>query len=248
MAALFRDMIAKRQCVVYMDDIVFMGKTLEELRHNTLKGLRILDRMELYIKEPKCYWEVQEVPILGHIVGHGTTRMEPSKTRVIKDWKPPKTKKEVQKFIGFLNFYRRYIKHFSNVARPITQLTGDVQFNWTTKQQKSFEELKKRMMSPDVIKLPRPDGKFRVEVDASGYALGGVLSQHQDGKWRTIAFWSRVMTKEELNYDIFDKELLAIVDAIKEWRPYLMDAREKFEVWSDHKNLSFFRQKQFLNG
>ncbi len=105
MAALFRDMIAQKKCVIYMDDIVFIGKTLKELERYTLEGLKILDEAELYIKEPKCYWEVKEVPILGHIVGHGTTKMEPSKTAAISNWEPPKLKKEVQKFIGFCNFY-----------------------------------------------------------------------------------------------------------------------------------------------
>ncbi len=105
MAVLFRDMINARKCVIYMDDIIIIGKTLEDLRKNTLEVLEILDKVELYIKEPKCYWEVTEVPILGHIVGNGNTRMELSKTSVVADWKAPTSKKEVQKFIGFCNFY-----------------------------------------------------------------------------------------------------------------------------------------------
>jgi len=126
-------------------------------------------------------------------------------------------------------------------------LTGNTLFKWTKAQQSSFETLKERMLAPDVIHLPKPDGKFKVEVDALDYAIGGVLSQMQDKKWKTIAFCSRVMSEAELNYDIYNKELLAIIFALKEWRCYLVDAKEQFEVWSDHKNLSFFRQKQFLN-
>ena len=181
MAALFRDMLIKHKCIVYMDDIIFLGKTLEELKKNTLEGLKILNDAELYIKESKCYWEVTEVPILGHIVGHGTTRMEPSKTAVISEWKPPTSKKEVQKFIGFCNFYRRYIKNFSKIARPITKLTGNVPFTWNKEQQDTFIQLKDAILSPNVISLPKEDGIFRVEVDASGYALGGTLLQKQDG-------------------------------------------------------------------
>jgi hypothetical protein len=166
-----------------MDDIIFIGRTLEELKCNTLEGLEILDRVELYIKEPKCYWEVQEVPVLGHIVGHGTTRMEPSKMSVISEWKAPTTKKEVQKFIGFCNFYRRYIKNFSTIARPITRLTGNVVFRWTKDEVKAFKNLKDAILSPNVISLPDKDGLFRVEVDASGYAIGGTLSQLQERKY-----------------------------------------------------------------
>jgi hypothetical protein len=247
MAVLFREMIRQRKCVIYMDDIVFIGKTLQELKANTLEGLAILDKAELYIKEPKCYWEVEEVPILGHIVGKGITRMEPAKTQVIKDWKAPTNKKEVQKFIGFCNFYRRYVRNFSKIARPITKLTGDVAFVWTQEEQKAFEQLKEAILSPDVISLPQPDGLFRMEVDASGYAIGGVLSQLQDGKWKTIAFISRVLSPAEINYDIFDKELLAVMYAVEEWRCYLLSAKQPFEIWTDHNNLKYFKQPQKLN-
>ena len=231
-----------------MDDIVFIGKTLEELKDNTLEGLQILDETELYIKEPKCYWEVQEVPILGHIVGNGTTRMEPSKMKVIKDWRTPTSKKEVQKFIGFCNFYRRYIKNFSNIARPITKLTGNIQFNWTKDEEDAFIKLKEAILSDNVMSLPRTDGLFRMEVDASGYAIGGTLSQLQDGKWKAIAFISRVMTPAEINYDIYNKELLAIIYALEEWRCYLLHAAEPFEIWTDHKNLTYFKKPAQLNG
>jgi Reverse transcriptase (RNA-dependent DNA polymerase) len=106
MTALFHDMIMKHKVVIYMGDMIFIGKTLEELKANTIEGMEILQCAELYIKESKCYWEVKEVPILGHIIGLGTTRMEPSKVKVIKDWKAPTTKKEIQMFIGFCNFYQ----------------------------------------------------------------------------------------------------------------------------------------------
>jgi len=230
-----------------MDDIVFIGKTKAELERNTLEGIKILDKHELYVKESKCYWEVEEVPILGHIVGNNVTRMEPSKTKVIKGWQAPKNKKEIQKFNGFCNFYRRYIKDYSKVMKPLTKLMGEAPFEWGSEQEKAFQTMKEIVLSDKVIALPRPDGKFRMEVDASGYALGGVLSQFQDKKWKTVAFISRVMSPAELNYDIYDKELLAIIFALEEWRCYLMDAREKFEIWTDHKNLTYFRSPQRLN-
>jgi len=88
-----------------------------------------------------------------------------------------------------------------------------------------------------VLALPRREGKFRVEVDASGHAIGGVLSQEQEGKWKPVAFLSRTMSPAERNYEIYDKELLAIVEALDKWRQYLLDAVEKFEVWTDHENL-----------
>ena len=231
-----------------MDDIVFISKNREELQKYTIEGLKILEKHDLYIKEKKCYWEVTEVPMLGHIVGDGQVRMEPNKVKVILDWKPPTCKKDIQKFNGFCNFYRRYITGYSNIARPITTLMGNKTFKWEKKEQDAFEELKRIVASEQVITLPIADGKYRVEADASGYAIGATLSQLQKGKWRTVALLSRSMSDAELRHDIYNKELLAIVSALKEWRPYLLDAAEPFEIWSDHKNLSYFRKPQRLNG
>jgi len=95
-------------------------------------------------------------------------------------------------------------------------------------------------MSQPVLSLPRREGKFRVETDASGHAIGGVLSQEQDGKWKPIAFSSRTMQPVERNYKIYDKELLAIVEALTKWRQYLLDTVETFEIWTDHENLKYF--------
>ena len=120
MATIFRDMIRAGKCAIYMDDIVFCGTTKEELRRNTLEGLRILEKHDLYVKESKCYWEVEEVPVLGHIVGHGRTRMEKTKIKTILEWRTPKSKNDVHVWNGFCNFYRRYIKGYSSIAKPLT--------------------------------------------------------------------------------------------------------------------------------
>jgi len=111
-----------------------------------------------------------------------------------------------------------------------------------------FEELKEKITSQPVLSLPRREGKFRVETDASGHAIGGVLSQEQEEKWKPIAFLSRMMQPAEQNYEIYDKELLAIVKALTKWRQYLLDAKELFEVWTDHENLKYFRKPHKLNG
>jgi hypothetical protein len=240
-------MIRQQKCVIYMDDIVFIGTTKEELQRHTIEGIKILDKANLYVKDSKCYWEVEEVPILGHIVGSGQSRMEPVKLDTIRNWKTPKNKKEVQTFNGFCNFYQRYIKDYSLIAKPITKLMGDHPWEWGPDQDKAFKAMKAEVLRNRGISLPRLKGQCRVEVDASGFALGGVLSQFQDGNWRTVAFISRVMSSAELNYDIYDKELLAIMYAIEKWRPYLLDSYETFEIWTDHKNLTYFRKPQCLN-
>ena len=110
-----------------------------------------------------------------------------------------------------------------------------------------FEELKEKITSQPVLALLRREGKFRVETDASGHAIGGVLSQEQEGKWKPITFLSRTMQPAERNYEIYDKELLAIVEAFAKWRQYLLDVAEPFEVWTDHENLKYFREPHKLN-
>ena len=122
------------------------------------------------------------------------------------------------------------------------------EWKWKKEHQEAFEELKEKITSQLVLSLPKREEKFRVETDASGHAIGRVLSQEQDGKWKPIAFLSRTMQAAERNYKIYDKELLAIVEALTKWRQYLLDTAELFEVWTDHENLKYFRKPHKLNG
>ena len=129
MQMLFCDMICQCKCTIYMDDLIFKGKTKEELHQNTIEGLKILEKNNLYIKESKWYWEVNEVPVLRHIVGKGRLCMEATKVKTILDWETPKNRKDVQKFNGFCNFYCRYVRGYSKVAHPIMHLMGMCHLN-----------------------------------------------------------------------------------------------------------------------
>ena len=127
-------------------------------------------------------------------------------------------------------------------------MKGEKEWKWEKEHQEAFEELKVKITSQLVLALPKKEGKFRVETDASGHAIGGVLSQEQEGKWKPIAFLSRTMQPAERNYEIYDKELLAIVEALAKWRQYLLDAAETFKIWTDHENLKYFQEPHKLNG
>ena len=191
---------------------------------------------------------MEEIPILGVVVGKEQVKMEQEKIKVVNEWKTPTKVKDVESFLGFANFYQRFIHNFSHTARPLNELKGKKEWKWEEEYQKVFEELKEKITSQPVLSLPRREGKFRVETDTSGHAIGGVLSQEQEGKWKPIAFLSRTMQLAKQNYKIYDKELLVIVDALIKWRQYLLDAKKPFEVWTDHENLKYFREPHKLNG
>jgi len=133
-----------------------------------------------------------------------------------------------------------FYQNFSHTARPLNELKGKKEWKWNKEHQKAFKELKEKIMSQPILSLPKREGKFRVKMDTSGHAIGGVLSQEQEGKWKLIAFLSRMIQPAERNYKIYDKELLAMVEALTKWRQYLLDIMEPFEVWTDHENLKYF--------
>ena len=123
--------------------------------------------------------------------------------------------KEVESFLRFVNFYRRFIQNFSHMAKPLDELKGKKKWTWTKKHQQVFEELKEKITSQLVLSLLKIEGKFRIETDASGHAIRGVLSQEKEGKWKPIAFLFRMMQPVERNYEIYNKKLLAIMEALK---------------------------------
>ena len=173
---------------------------------------------------------MEEILILEVVVGKEQVQMEQDKVKVVKEWKVPTKIKEVGSFLGFANFYWRFIQNFSHMTRSLNDLKGKKEWKWKEEHQQAFDKLKDKITSQLVLSLLKREGKFRVEMDASGHAIGGVLSQGQKGKWRLIAFLLRTIQLVEKNYEIYDKKLLAIVEVLSKWRQYLLDTREPFEI------------------
>jgi hypothetical protein len=139
----------------------------------------------------KCDFEVPEIDFLGAVISENAVRMNPLKTEAIRKWPAPIQKKDLQSFIGFANYYRRFIRNFTEIVLPLNRLTGDVPWEWTPDCQTAFDQIKAMIASDEVLTMPRDEGQFRVESDASYYALGSILSQQQpDAIWRPIAFAS----------------------------------------------------------
>jgi hypothetical protein len=249
MTTIFRDMLQDGSLANYMDDFIIPATNEEELAERTIRFLTIADKHNLSFKRTKCEFNVPQTTVLGTVIGNGKAMMEKDKVKAIAEWPIPTTVKQVESFLGFANFYRRFIQNFSIIATPLNELKSKKgeNWHWNEEQQQAFERIKRAITSEPVLALPKDTGQFRVEVDASNYGTGAVLSQEQNGKWHPIAFMSKTLSEAERNYEIYDKELLAVVKALKTWRQYLLDAKERFEIWTDHENLKYFREPQKLN-
>ena len=181
-------------------------------------------------QEIKYNFNIEEILILGVVVERGQVQIEMDKVKTIKEWKTPTKIKEVESFLRFANFYRQFIKNFSHMAKPLNELKGKKNWKQEEEYQRAFKELKNKITSQPVLTLPKRKGKFQIETDTLGHTIGGVLFQEQEGKWKPIVFLSRTMQPAERNYKIYNKELLAIVEALTKWRQYLLDTTKKFEV------------------
>jgi hypothetical protein len=209
--------------------------------------LETLEKNKLYLKPEKCEFKRTEIEYLGVIVSHNSMKMDPVKITGIMEWPEPKNVKQVQAFLSFVNFYRRFVRGYSEVAKPLTKLTGKAGWSWGDNQKKAFSELKQRIAEDIVLVLPTDDRKFRLEADASDGATGVVLSQEQNGEWQPVAFQAHRLNETEQNYEIYDKEMLAIMLTLDEWRQMLMGAWQEFEILMDHQNLEYFKKLQKLN-
>jgi len=141
------------------------------------------------------------------------------------------------------------VKDFAKIAKPLHEMTRkETKWSWGERQQKAFEELKERFTMEPVLVTPDLDREMRVEADASDFAMGGVLSMKcEDERWRPVAYISKSLNEAKRNYEIHDKEMLAIIQCLETWRYFLEEAKDWFEIWTDHKNLEYFMKAQKLN-
>ena len=195
MNAIFADLIAQGDVAVYMDDILIYSRDIKHHRKIVHIVLQRLQEYDLFLKPEKCEFEQNEIEYLGMIISPGEVKMNPGKVEAVRNWPTPTTLREVRAFIGFTNFYWRFIPQFSTTARPLHDLTKkDMPWQWGEDQQKVFDGLKRQFCTQPILKVYDPTLPTRVEVDASGYATGGILSQkHVDGYWHPVAYHSQLL-------------------------------------------------------
>ncbi|TKS65860.1 Retrovirus-related Pol polyprotein [Collichthys lucidus] len=246
---ILRDMLNKF-VFVYLDDILIFSKTQSEHVHHVQSVLRRLLENSLYVKVEKCEFHVRTTSFLGFIVAEGRIQMDPAMVSAVSSWPIPESCKKLQQFLGFANFYRRFIRGYSAVAAPLTSLTSTKRpFEWTPAVDRASLSLKARFTSAPILQMPDEERQFVVEVDASDVGVGAVLSQRsaEDGKMHPCAFFSRRLSPTECNYDIGNRELLAVKLALEEWRHWLERSKLPFLVWTDHKNLQYIQAAKRLN-
>ncbi|KAI2652522.1 Transposon Tf2-9 polyprotein [Labeo rohita] len=223
---------------VYLDDILIFSPSLQVHTQHVRQVLQRLLENQLYVKAEKCEFHAKSVLFLGYVVSPGEIKPDPAKVKAVAEWPVPDTRKALQRFLGFANFYRQFIRNFGQVA-ALTSIK--VPFTWSAQAQEAFDNLKSRFISVRVLSMPDPEQQFIVEVDASNVGVGAVLSHHspKDGRVHPCAIFSHRLNPAERNYNMGTRELLAVRLTLGEWHHWLEGSAQPFLVWTDHKNFEF---------
>jgi len=243
----FADMLDKA-VLCFLDDILIFSRTEEEhLRHLRTVLTRLRDQ-ELYVKISKCAFLQKEVSFLGHRIGADGLRVAPDKISAVQQWPRPRGVTDVRAFLGLANFYRRFVRNYSRIALPLTELTKDaVAWQWGAEQQQAFDALKAALCAPPVLLVPDQSKPFVLNCDACKYAIGATLQQDQGGGLQPVAYFSAKMTDAERNYDVREQEFMALMRACLHWRHYL-HGTQPFTLLTDHDSLKYHRSMPHLEG
>lgn len=235
--------------VIYLDDILIYSADPKDHVTHVRRVLQLLSNAQLQVNLDKCQFSVTKVEFLGYVISPEGIAMDPAKVKAITSWPIPTSVRDIQVFLGFANFYRRFIKNFSQIVGPITRLLKkDTPFVWDLAPQSAFKALRHAFTSEPVLFHFDPAKPCFVEPDASKNALGAVCSQPDDqGILHPLAFFSRSLTPPERNYHIHDTELLAAIEGLEHWRHYFAYSEHPATILTDHKNLEYFSEKRALS-
>jgi hypothetical protein len=228
--------------VVYIDDILIFSKTEAEHQAHVRLVLDVLKREKFYVCKAKSSFAQKEIKYLGRIVDKQDIRPDPRKVEAVQTWPVPRNVHDVRSFLGLVNHFRKFIEHYSEIAVPLTNLTRKASaWNWTGRCQDAFELLKQKLVEAPLLRTPNERLPYKVVMDAFNLGLGDVLLQ----EGHPVASESRKLNSAELNYNITEKEMLAVVHALRVWRCYLEGAN--FTVYTDHVSNTFFQTQPNLS-
>jgi transposase InsO family protein len=243
----FRDLL-DRSVLVFLDDILVFSRTKEEHIAHVREVLTRLRAQKLYAKRSKCELFRDEVEFLGHRIGANGLSVSQDKVQAVRGWPQPKNVHDVRSFLGLANFYRRFVKDFSKIALPVTALTKEANpFTWGPLQQEAFDALKRALCSAPVLLIADPKLPYTLNCDACDYAIGATLQQDHGNGLQPVAYMSRKLKPAEINYDVREKEFMALVDACSHWRHYL-HSTVPFKLLSDHDSLKYHKSMPHLSG
>jgi len=237
--------------VVFLDDILIFSKSQAEHEEHLRQVMQCLRENRLFAKESKSELCKTEVEFLGHYVGQDGVRVMEDKIQAVKEWPAPTRIKELRAFLGLAGYYRRFVKGFSEIAQPLTELTRasvTTKLPWGKREQIAFDNLKQALCSTPILVLPDVNKPFVVNCDASGYAVGAVLQQDHGKGLQPVAYLSRKLTGAESRYPTHEQELYAIVEALSTWRHYLHGATHQVIIRTDHKSLQLFQTQPMMSG
>jgi hypothetical protein len=243
----FRDLLDK-SVLVFLDDILIFSRTKEEHIKHVREVLERLRQQKLYAKLSKCELFRNEVEFLGHRIGAGGLAVSQDKVQNVREWPAPKNVHDVRSFLGLAGFYRRFVKDYSKIALPLTELTKTTTtFEWGPTQIAAFEALKRALCSTPILLIPDPSKPYTLNCDACDYAIGATIQQDHGNGLQPVAYMSRKLKPAEINWDTREKEFFALVEACTRWRHYL-HSDQPFTLLSDHDSLKYHKTMPHLSG
>ena len=235
--------------LAYLDDILIFSMDYKQHVQYMRMVLQKLREKDLPVKLSKCEFHKHSIGFLGYIVSDQSLKLDSKKVDLVREWPILRNVKDVQAFLGIMNYYRKFIERFFQIAQPLIALTRkDVIFAWGHNCKEVFKELVYRLTIALILAIFNPERETILETNVLDYTVDACLTQKgDDNKIRTVAFYSYKMMRPELNYDIYDKELLAVVEALREQRVYLEGTKYPVQIYIDHKNLLYQTSTKQLN-
>ncbi|RVX10301.1 Retrovirus-related Pol polyprotein from transposon 17.6 [Vitis vinifera] len=224
--------------LVFFDDILIYSRSFSDHIHHLSIALQVLRENLLYAKSNKCFFGHSSIEYLGHVISSGGVYTDPQKVAAVRDWPTPITLKQLRGFLGLTGYYRRFVKDYGKIAKPLTDLLKKDAFHWTEGSNQAFMALKQAMITAPVLALPNFSKEFIIETDASGQGIGAVLMQ----EGHPIAYISKALSDRFQTLSTYEKEMLAILMAIKKWESYLVDRH--FVIKTDHQSLKYLLEQR----
>ena len=225
-----------KHCLIYIDDLLIYSSTFEDHLANIRLCLTRARERRLKFRPSKCNLFMRKIDFLGHELSSEGVHTSEKKVRAIATISTPDSPKQALSFVCLAGYYRKFIKNFAEISRPIHQAVHAETWEWTKECQVAFDTLKKALVQPPILAHPDFGKEFGMECDASKYQIGMILSQKdEENRPRVVCYASRMLTKQEQNYSATERECLAVVEGVRIFRPYLHG--NKFQIVTDHKAL-----------